>query len=84
MIGHLITAAGVVELIACVLAIRDQMLPPTINLDVADPRCDLDYVPGKSRPARVNVALSNNLGFGGQNDALVVRRFEDANHAGIQ
>ena len=75
MMGHLIAAAGSVELIACVLAIRDGMLPPTMNLHHADPECDLDYVPNASRAARVDTVLTNNFGFGGQNDTLVVKRF---------
>ncbi|MEX2216166.1 MAG: beta-ketoacyl-[acyl-carrier-protein] synthase family protein [Phycisphaeraceae bacterium] len=75
MLGHLIAAAGAVELITCVLAIRDQILPPTANLDNPDPQCDLDYVPNKARQAKVETCLSNSFGFGGQNDTLVVRRF---------
>ncbi len=75
MMGHLIAASGAVELIACVLAIRDRTLPPTINLDRAGPECDLDYVPNVSRKVdRLDVVMTNNFGFGGQNDTLVVRR----------
>ncbi|MEX2671354.1 MAG: beta-ketoacyl-[acyl-carrier-protein] synthase family protein [Phycisphaeraceae bacterium] len=76
MMGHLIAAAGAVEMIVCALAIRDHVVPPTINLDEPDPDLDLDYVPNKSRQVRVDVALSNSFGFGGQNDTLVIRRFE--------
>ncbi len=76
MLGHLIAAAGAVELIACVLAIRDGVLPPTINLEEPDPACDLDYVAGTARRAKCDVALSNSFGFGGQNDSLIVRRCE--------
>src|SRR4051812_14951305 len=75
MMGHLIAAAGAVEMICCVLAIRDNVLPPTTNYENHDPECDLDYVPNKSRPAKVDVALSNSFGFGGQNDTIVLKRF---------
>jgi 3-oxoacyl-[acyl-carrier-protein] synthase II len=72
--GHLLGAAGGVEAIFTVLALRDQVIPPTINLDDPDPRCDLDYVPGKARQARLDVAISNSFGFGGTNGSLVFRR----------
>jgi len=77
MIGHLIAAAGAVELITCVLAIRDGMVPPTINYSQPDPNCDLDYVPNQPRKLEVRAALSNSFGFGGQNDAIIVRAFRD-------
>ncbi|HUU92227.1 MAG TPA: beta-ketoacyl-[acyl-carrier-protein] synthase family protein [Phycisphaerae bacterium] len=74
-LGHLIAAAGATELMTCVLAIRDQIVPATMNLDHPDPVCDLDYVPNTPRKVGVEVCLSNSFGFGGQNDSLVVRRF---------
>ncbi|MBQ1865153.1 MAG: beta-ketoacyl-[Thermoguttaceae bacterium] len=75
MTGHLIAAAGATECIYCLLAIRDNIVPPTINFETRDPDCDLDYVPNVARKVKVDVALSNSFGFGGQDVSLVVRRF---------
>jgi 3-oxoacyl-[acyl-carrier-protein] synthase II len=72
MLGHLIAAAGATELITCVLAIRDQILPPTANHNTPDPDCDLDYVPNKARKAGVKICMSNSFGFGGQNNTLII------------
>lgn len=74
MIGHLLGAAGGVEAVFSVLSIRDQVAPPTINLQNPDPECDLDYVPGSARDMAIEVALSNSFGFGGTNGTLVFRR----------
>jgi 3-oxoacyl-[acyl-carrier-protein] synthase II len=74
MTGHLFGAAGALEVLATALALRDQVLPPTINLDDPDPACDLDYVPLKSREARFDLAVSNSMGLGGHNGAVVLRR----------
>ena len=76
MIGHLLGAAGSVEFAACLMAMRDGIIPPTINLDNPDPECDLDYVPNVAREKKVRVALNNSFGFGGHNATLVARAFE--------
>jgi len=77
MTGHLLGGAGGLEAGITVLALRDQMLPPTINLDKPDPECDLDYVPNHSRKAKVNIALSNSFGFGGTNGSLIFKRWAE-------
>jgi len=74
--GHLLGAAGAVELAATILSLEHQMISPTINYTTPDPDCDLEYVPNEARPAEVDVAISNSFGFGGQNACLAVRRFE--------
>ena len=74
--GHLLGAAGVVEAIFCIKAIREQVLPPTINLENQDPACDLDYVPNEARDAKVQTAISNSFGFGGTNGSLIFRAFD--------
>jgi len=76
MTGHLLGATGGIETIATAFALRDQILPPTINLENQDPECDLDYVPDAARPATVNVAISNTFGFGGHNATIVLKRYE--------
>ena len=76
MMGHLIAAAGVTEMIVCLMAIRDSVLPPTINYENPDPDCDLDYVPNEARQTPVRYALNNSFGFGGQNVTLCLSRFD--------
>ena len=75
MTGHLLGAAGGVEMAACALAIRDGVIPPTINLDHPDPECDLDYVPHTAREKKVRVAINNSFGFGGHNATLIAKEF---------
>jgi 3-oxoacyl-[acyl-carrier-protein] synthase II len=76
MTGHLLGAAGGIELVACIQAIQDQIVPPTINVENLDPEVDVDVVPNTARPAKVNAALSNSFGFGGHNAALLIKKFE--------
>jgi len=75
MLGHLIGAAGAAELITCVLAIRDNIVPPTMNLNDLDPDLDLDYVPNEARKIPVNIAMNESFGFGGQNNVVIIKRF---------
>jgi 3-oxoacyl-(acyl-carrier-protein) synthase len=74
MIGHLIAAAGAVEAVACVRALEEGVLPPTINYEFEDPLCPLDYVPNEPREAKVTYAMNNSFGFGGQNIVTILRR----------
>jgi 3-oxoacyl-[acyl-carrier-protein] synthase II len=76
MTGHLMGSAGAIEAAFCLLALRDSIIPPTINHETPDPLCDLDYVPNEARRATVNVAMSNSFGFGGHNGTVVFRRLE--------
>jgi 3-oxoacyl-[acyl-carrier-protein] synthase II len=75
MIGHLLGASGAAEAIISVLTLKDQVIPPTINLENPDDGCDLDYVPGQARDQMVNVVLSNSFGFGGTNGSLIFSRY---------
>lgn len=77
MFGHLIGATGCAELITCVLAIRDNIMPATMNLDDPDPELDLDYIPNETRKLNVDIAMSESFGFGGQNDVLIIKRFTE-------
>ena len=75
MTGHLLGAAGAIESIACIMALKSGVLPPTINYENPDPDCDLDYVPNEARRVQIDYALNNSFGFGGHNVALVFGRF---------
>jgi 3-oxoacyl-[acyl-carrier-protein] synthase II len=76
MTGHLLGGAGAVETAICALAIRDGIIPPTINLDNPDPQCDLDYTPHQAKEKKIRVAMNNSFGFGGHNATLVTTAFE--------
>jgi 3-oxoacyl-[acyl-carrier-protein] synthase II len=75
MTGHLLGAAGSVEMVICAMAMQDNIVPPTINYEHPDPDCDLDYLPNKAREVKVNAILNNSFGFGGHNAVIVARRF---------
>ena len=77
MHGHLLGATGAVEAVACMLAMNNNVLPPTINYEVPDPECDLDYVPNQPREADIKISLNNSFGFGGHNGSLVLRKFSE-------
>ena len=78
MLGHLIGCAGAIEAMICILSVRNDIIPPTINYQHPDPDCDLDYVPNTARKAEVNTTLSNSFGFGGHNSVLVIRKYFEA------
>jgi 3-oxoacyl-[acyl-carrier-protein] synthase II len=77
-LGHLLGASGGVELVLSVLALRDNLVPPTINLDTPDPKCDLDYTPNKPRERKISAVMSNSFGFGGHNGSIIVGRVRNA------
>ena len=76
MTGHMMGASGAVEAVVCALVIRDQVIPPTINLRTPDPNCDLDYVPDAARKADVRIALSNSFGLGGHNASVILGAYD--------
>ena len=77
MTGHALGAAGGIEAVISVLAISEKKLPPTINYEIADPECDLDYIPNEAREAEVDCVLSNSFGFGGTNACLIFKRYTE-------
>ena len=78
MTGHLLGAAGALEAVICVKTLQDEILPPTINYETPDPECDLDYVPNRARPAKVQNIMSNSFGFGGHNASIILSRYSEA------
>jgi 3-oxoacyl-(acyl-carrier-protein) synthase len=79
MTGHLLGAAGAIEALFAVKVIQDSVMPATINYEIPDPECDLDYIPNQSRPKKVEYVMSNSFGFGGHNAAVILKKFEKAN-----
>jgi 3-oxoacyl-[acyl-carrier-protein] synthase II len=79
MTGHLLGAAGALEAVFVVKVIQDNILPPTINYEVPDPECDLDYIPNQSRKKQVEYVMSNSFGFGGHNAVIILRKYNEAN-----
>ena len=77
MVGHMLGAAGGAEAVFTVMAVKDQIAPPTINYTTPDPECDLDYVPNTARDLKIDVGITNSFGFGGTNGTLVFSRFKD-------
>jgi len=75
--GHLLGASGSLEAAVCVMAIQREQLPPTMNLEVPDPDCDLDYIPNKARSMAIETVMSNSFGFGGHNSSLVFSKFQN-------
>ena len=76
MIGHMLGAAGGIEAVLTALSIKNQIAPPTINLEHQDPECDLDFVPNTARDMKIEVAMSNSFGFGGTNGSLIFKRYD--------
>jgi len=78
MTGHMLGATGALEAVFCIMAINNNIVPPTIHYQTPDPECDLDYIPNEAREKQVDVAVSNSFGFGGHNGVVVLRRFGNA------
>ncbi len=76
MLGHLVCSSSAVEFAITTLAVKENIVPPTTNLETPDPKCDLDYIPGQARETEVNLALSNSFAFGGQNATLAIKKFK--------